>query len=141
VIYYRTEVVIMPGTIPIIAVKILFCIGVLFIGGWMILLGYPLTMRQVKMNPWVGIRFSQAFYSEENWYKINHYGGKAFMIWGACAVVAGILIAFLPIDDINLLLAAYFSVYATLIIPIILTAVYADRLKRESAKDMTTKSR
>ena len=60
----------------------------------MILLGYPLTMRQVKMNPWVGIRFSKAFYSEENWYQINAYGGKVFMIWGNWVAVAGIQILF-----------------------------------------------
>ncbi|MGA9139648.1 MAG: SdpI family protein, partial [Methanocella sp.] len=104
------------GAIPVFALKILCCIGLLYFAGMMILLSYPLTKRQVKINKWYGIRYRQAFYSEENWYQINAYGGKVIMLWGVCVAVAGILILLIPLDNTPLLLAAYLSVYATLII-------------------------
>ncbi len=103
----------------------------------MILLSYPLTKRQVKINKWYGIRYRQAFYSEENWYQINAYGGKVIMLWAICVAVAGILILLIPLDNTPLLLAAYLSVYATLIIPIIITYAYASHFKRQSASDIS----
>jgi hypothetical protein len=130
-------VFVLSGAIPIFALKILCCIGLLYFAGMMIVMGYPLTKRQVKMNKWYGIRYAQAFYSEENWYQINAHGGKVFMLWGICVAVAGILILFIPIDNATLLFAAYLSVYATLIIPIIITYAYASHFKRQSANDIS----
>lgn len=106
----------------------------------MIVMGYPLTKRHVKMNKWYGIRYAQAFYSEENWYQINAYGGKVFMLWGICVAVAGIFLFFIPLDNTTLLLAAYLSVYVTLIIPIIITYAYARHFKRQSASDIPKNS-
>ena len=123
--------VVVTGTIPVLAVKILCSIGLLYLGGMIIVVGYPLTKRQVMMNKWYGIRYPQAFYSEESWYQINAYGGKVFMYWGACVAVAGILILLMPTDDAMLLFAAYISVYASLIIPITITYAYARHFKRQ----------
>ncbi len=41
-----------------------------------ILLSIPLVRRKVGMNKLYGIKIKKAFESEENWYKINAYGGK-----------------------------------------------------------------
>jgi SdpI/YfhL protein family len=133
-------VVVVTGTFPIFAVKILCCIGLFYLAGMILVISYPLTKCRVKMNRWYGIRYAQAFYSDENWYKINVYGGKVFMKWAIFVAIAGILIFFIPIDDNTLLLAAYLSVYATLIIPIIITAAYASHFKRPSGTDMSKNS-
>jgi hypothetical protein len=128
------------GTFPIFAVKILCCIGLLYFAGMISVFSYPLTKCQVKMNRWYGIRYAQAFYSDENWNKINAYGGKVFMRWAIFVAVAGILIFFVPVDNTILLLAIYLSVYATLIIPIIITSAYASHFKRQPANDLSKNS-
>ena len=42
----------------------------------------PLVKKKVKMNRWYGIRVPKAFRSEEDWYKINEYGGRQLMYLG-----------------------------------------------------------
>jgi len=113
-------------------VKILFCIGLFYFAGIMALMSYPLITRSVGMNRWYGFRFPEAFYSEEAWYAINAYGGRMFVIWAAFAAVAGILVFILPTEDPSLLLAAYLSVLATLIIPIGITLAFASHFRRRN---------
>ena len=50
------------------------------------------------MNPWYGVRIPKAFESEENWYKINAYGGKRMIVWVTLPAVVGIVTFFLPLD-------------------------------------------
>jgi hypothetical protein len=59
----------------------------------------PLVKRKIKMNPWYGVRIPKSFESEENWYKINAYGGKRMIVWAALPAVAGIVAFFLPLDS------------------------------------------
>ena len=59
-------------------------------------LSLPLVKRKVKMNKWYGFRFSMAFKSEENWFKINEYGGKLFIIWSIPLFISGTFIFILP---------------------------------------------
>lgn len=40
----------------------------------------PLMLRKVPMNTAYGIRTRKAFVSEENWYRINEYGGRLFKV-------------------------------------------------------------
>jgi len=56
----------------------------------------PLAKRKVKMNRWYGMRLPKAFKSEENWYKINAYGGRLFIYWAIPLVLGGIVSLFLP---------------------------------------------
>ena len=115
----------------IFLIKILFCTGLFYFAGILTVISYPLIARQVGMNRWYGFRFPEAFLSEESWYAINAYGGRMFTIWAAFAAVAGILLFILPTENATLLLVAYFSVLATLVIPIGITAVFASHYRRQ----------
>jgi len=116
----------------IVLVKILFGIGLFYFAGIMTVISIPLITRSVGMNRWYGFRFPEAFYSEEAWYAINAYGGRMFVIWAAFAAVAGILVFILPTEDPSLLLVAYLSVLATLIIPIGITLAFAGHFRRRN---------
>lgn len=48
------------------------------------------------MNRWHGMRIPKSFKSEENWYKINEYGGKIFIYWSIAILLIGIISLFLP---------------------------------------------
>lgn len=65
--------------------------GMLFIG-----ISVPLVLGKIPMNFVFGIRFSKAFDSEENWYKINRYGGKQIIVWSIPLILLGLGAAFLP---------------------------------------------
>jgi uncharacterized membrane protein len=119
----------MSGTISIFAVKLLISVGLFFFAGMIGLISYALYNRQIPKNVVMGIRFPQAFYSDQNWYEINAYGGKVLLIWAVSVIVVGILVFVVPISNDTLLYAIYFSLYASLIIPIMIMAVYADRFK------------
>ena len=67
-----------------------------FIGLLIILLCIPLIKRKIKMNRWYGMRIPKSFKSEENWYKINEYGGKIFIYWSIPILLIGIISLFLP---------------------------------------------
>ena len=43
-------------------------------------LSVPLILRKVPMNHLYGVRFPQSFKSDEAWYEINEFGGKALLI-------------------------------------------------------------
>ncbi|HTY15838.1 MAG TPA: SdpI family protein [Methanoregulaceae archaeon] len=93
---------------------------------------YPLTKRTIGMNRWYGIRFPQAFYSDENWYEINAYGGRVFMKWAGFVAISGIVFIFIPLDNLLLLFSLYMSVFATIIIPVAVTYAYAKKFKCEA---------
>ncbi|MEO6846662.1 MAG: SdpI family protein [Chthoniobacterales bacterium] len=65
-------------------------IAVLLIG-----ISIPLIIQKIPMNNFYGIRFSQSFKSEKNWYEINKAGGKAFLGWSLPLLVWGITGVFL----------------------------------------------
>jgi hypothetical protein len=69
-------------------------LAVLFIA-----LSIPLMKRKVKMNPWYGVRIPKSFESEENWYRINAYGGKRLIVWSSLPALVGIVAFFLPLDS------------------------------------------
>ena len=50
----------------------------------------PLVKRKIKMNRWYGIRIRKAFASQENWEKINEYGGRAMIRWSIPILVIGV---------------------------------------------------
>ena len=59
----------------------------------------PLVKCKIRMNPWYGVRIPKSFESEENWYKINAYGGKRMIVWALLPAVVGIAAFFLPLDS------------------------------------------
>ncbi|MFH1074862.1 MAG: SdpI family protein [Candidatus Firestonebacteria bacterium] len=68
----------------------------IFVGFLIIILCIPLVKRKIKMNRWYGMRIPKSFKSEENWYKINEYGGRIFIYWSIPIVLIGIISLFLP---------------------------------------------
>lgn len=70
----------------------------IFVALILILISIPLIKRKVPMNKVYGVRIKKAFESEENWYKINIYGGKQLVSWSLPLVVLGIATFFLPIE-------------------------------------------
>ncbi len=56
-----------------------------------VLVAVPLIMRKVPMNRLYGIRTRKAFVSSSNWYEINAYGGRLFMVFGVLVAAFGVL--------------------------------------------------
>ncbi len=54
-------------------------------------LSIPLILRKVPMNDIYGVRFPQSFKSDEAWYEINEYGGKALLIASVPIFLVGLL--------------------------------------------------
>jgi hypothetical protein len=57
---------------------------------------WPLVKRMIGRNRFYGIRTQEAFASEEQWYKINEYGGRLFLRWGIVVVIVGLVGLALP---------------------------------------------
>lgn len=68
----------------------------ILVGLLIIVLSIPLTKRKIKMNRWYGVKIPKSFESDDNWYKINEYGGKIFIYWSIPIVLIGIISLFLP---------------------------------------------
>ena len=71
--------------------NVLYGIFNLSMGILIILFSIPLIMRKIKMNSIYGVRIPQSFKSEENWYRINAYGGKQMILWSLPMILIGIL--------------------------------------------------
>lgn len=92
-----------------------------------IVLAVPLVQRKIKRNRWYGIRIKKAFESDDNWYQINAYAGKRFVLWALVLAGIGIVTFFLPLQcpALPLLLACAPLI---LIVPCIEALVFARRL-------------
>lgn len=105
----------------IVGILNIFC-GLLFVG-----LSIPLYKERIKMNHLYGVRFSNSFVSDENWYKINKYGAKRMMLWSIPLFVIGITIIFLPpLNEILMILLTFFP--CIILIPAIESYLYAKKL-------------
>ena len=71
-------------------------LGNIIVGLLLIILCVPLVKRKIKMNKWYGMRYPEAFKSEEDWYRINEYGGRIFIYWTIPSVLIGVIVLFLP---------------------------------------------
>ena len=58
-------------------------------GSLLALFSVPLILRRVPMNRLYGVRTAKAFASEANWYALNAYGGRLFLIFGLLLTVFG----------------------------------------------------
>lgn len=96
----------------------------LFAGGIIFLLfSVLLYSGRIKMNK-IRINIPNAYTSEENWDKLNRYGGKAIIIWSIVVAVIGlILFPFSNTSAINTDL-----IMLSGIIPLIKIYFYAKRL-------------
>jgi hypothetical protein len=95
----------------------------------MILISIPHVLRKIPMNRWMGFRIAKAFESDENWYDINAYGGKALIFWSVVLMLLGVAKIFAPIEDIDNPVAANIILIRPIIassgIAIIQTLLYA----------------
>lgn len=66
-------------------------------------LSIPLILRKVPMNHFYGIRFPQSFKSQEAWYEINEYGGKALLISSIPILLIGLYGLFRQPNDYPLI--------------------------------------
>ena len=89
-------------------VNIILGISNIFIGILMIIISIPLVQKSISMNEIYGVRFKKSFESEENWYKINAYGGKQLIIWSVPLIVFGVVTFFLPLknNELRIILVA-----------------------------------
>jgi uncharacterized membrane protein len=88
----------------------------------------PLAKRKIKMNLWYGMRLPKAFKSEENWYKINEYGGRQFIYWSVPVVLFGVIMLFLPPVAAGWLLLIMLLPVVFMLAPIIKLFIYSSRL-------------
>jgi len=61
----------------------------------------PLVKHKIKMNHLYGVRIKKAFESEDNWYKINAYGGKQLITWSIPMIPVGFACFFITINETN----------------------------------------
>ena len=78
------------------------------------LICWPLIKGKIGPNRFYGVRTPLAFSSEENWYKVNRYGGLLLFRAGLFMVVLGVIGLFIP--------TAYLVVYAPLAGSLVLIA-------------------
>jgi len=56
-----------------------------------IVISIPLLFNLIPKNGLYGFRIKKAFESDDNWYAINKYGAKAFVLWSIPMIVCGII--------------------------------------------------
>lgn len=94
-----------------------------------ILISIPLIQRKVSMNKVYGVRIKKAFESEENWFKINAYGGKQLALWSLPLVLLGIVTLFLPLEGNDPVIISIACAPGIIIIPAIVAIFgYANKL-------------
>ena len=74
--------------------------GAVFVlaGALVIAVCLPLLKGQIKPNALYGIRMAKSFESDENWYKMNHYGAKQMILWAGVMMAFGLAMFFLPLQ-------------------------------------------
>ena len=100
----------------------------IMVGVICILISIPLVLRKIPMNSWYGIRFSNSFVSEQNWYRINAYGGKQLIVWSFLLILFGGVTFFLPIGKNQIWIILVASAPLILIIPAIMSYIYLKKL-------------
>jgi SdpI/YfhL protein family len=110
-------------------VQIVFGAASMYAGFLTGILVLPMLWGQVKMGPY-GVRMKESFASEENWYRINHYGAKT-MLWAYCLPNALLGIGILVLPNVNLLIL--FSIVMVVhvglaVLTMAITKRYAKRL-------------
>jgi uncharacterized membrane protein len=70
-----------------------FWLGVHDLGLAVLMVGLciPLILGKVPPNAWYGFRVPKAYASDEHWYRINRYGGKALAGWASLLVLTGLV--------------------------------------------------
>jgi hypothetical protein len=109
-------------------INIILGIGHIFVGFLIIIISIPLVQQSISMNKIYGIRFKKSFESEENWYKINVYGGKQLIIWSFPLILFGVVTFFLPLkgNELRILLVACAPLI--FLVPVVISYMYSRKL-------------
>jgi len=98
--------------------------GLIGTGVIVIVLSIPLLFNLIPKNSLYGFRIKRAFESDDNWYAINKYGAKAFVLWSIPMIVCGIIFLHVNCSPLIGPLPVLFLVAA-----IIQTLLFARKLK------------
>ncbi len=63
------------------------------------LISVPLARGKVSVNRVYGIRLAKSYESEENWDRINRFGGRQLILGGLVLMLLGIVLLFLDLDS------------------------------------------
>lgn len=77
--------------------NVLLALILIGVAALLIVTAIPLVLGKVKMNTFYGIRIKKAFLSDDNWYKINEYGGRKLIVWSVVLALFGVVTFFLPL--------------------------------------------
>lgn len=95
----------------IISIRLFISFVSILVGMLAIGLAIPLIRGKIPMNDIYGVRIPKSFTSEENWYKINTFGGKIMIAFLALPlIIFGIVCVFLSFSSVNELMIAWLSV-------------------------------
>jgi hypothetical protein len=94
------------------------------------LLGAMLAAFRIPMNSWYGFRVRNAVASEENWDRVNRFGGQRLVTWAIPLIMAGVICVFLafPPPDCWMAPVGLLPIFIFVAIPILETTVYARHL-------------
>ena len=92
----------------------------------------PLRNERIAMNRWYGIRFKQAFISDELWYDQNRYGARHIIWGGVVLLIDAVAMLFVPVGagGIPLVVLLLFPV-AVALVGALFTYQYGRRRARE----------
>ena len=97
-----------------------------------IFVSIPLVQRKIPMNRRYGFRFTKSFASDDNWYRINAYGGRQLIRWSVVLIITGVATLLIRVPGISdgapRLLLTLLPILLCTAIPIALTLRYASRL-------------
>lgn len=99
----------------------------IFVAFLIIGISTPLVMGKIPMNWFYGIRFQKSFESEENWYKINKYGGKLLIIWSLPIFLVGVITLFVPMPIHGFARAIIACAPLSLLIPAFMSHHYSKK--------------
>jgi hypothetical protein len=108
--------------------NILFGLMNTFLSFILICISIPLVKGHVSMNNFYGIRFKKSYESNENWTKINKYGGRQLIIWSIPLGIFGIASFFLPVSNSPMLYLISILAPFIVLIPCVMSYLYARKL-------------
>lgn len=101
----------------------------IFVALLVIGISIPLVYNKIPMNRLYGVRFKQSFASEENWYKINAYGGRQLIMWSIPLLLLGVAsLFFLPLAGRQLWTTMIACAPLIYLVPTLISYLYAKHL-------------
>ncbi|MCP4162672.1 MAG: SdpI family protein [Deltaproteobacteria bacterium] len=89
----------------------------------------PTLLNKIKMNNFYGVRIPKAFKSEENWFKINHYGSKVYIIWSIIIIIIELILLLLfHSENLYLIIIVYYLPLLFIIPPSIQLFLYCKKI-------------